>query len=120
MEEILKILDDHQMPKEEQIAVYADNVIHMAPNNPVITNKKDLLAYLNRQKAFGYSDMEHQIVEFSIHGDIVLMRGKVEGTFYPSNGEKEITFLTKNLFIFTRIDGELKISKIIYNISPQD
>lgn len=120
MVEILKILDDHQMPKEEQIAVYADNVVHMAPNNPVITNKKDLLAYLNGQKAFGYSDMEHQIVEFSTHGDIVMMRGKVEGTFYPSNGEKEIAFLTKNLFIFTRINGELKISKIIYNVSPQD
>ena len=115
---ILKVLDNHEMPKEEQINVYADEVVHMAPNSPAITNKADLLAYLNQQKEYGYPDMEHQVVEISSHGDIVLMRGKVIGTFHPANGGDPIAFQTKNLFVFKRVDGELKIAKVIYNASP--
>ncbi|MEO1053237.1 MAG: nuclear transport factor 2 family protein [Bacteroidota bacterium] len=117
---ILKVLDDHQLPKEEQIEVYAENVIHMAPNNEVITNRKDLLTYLNQQKEYGYADMKHEVAEVSSHGDIIIMRGRVKGTFYPSNGEKEIAFLTKNLFVFTWDRGKLKISKVIYNSTPNN
>jgi len=118
IEGILNILDDHQISKEEQLSVYSENIIHMAPNHGVIENKKDLLAYLNQQKEYGYSDMEHKIVEFSQHENVVIMRGEVKGTFYPSNGGEEILFLTKNLFVFERIEGALKISKVIYNASP--
>ena len=115
---ILKVLDDPDLPKEEQVAVYTDDVVHMAPDNEAITNKQDLLAYLNQQKTYGFADMEHQIEEISDHGDIILMRGKVEGIFYPSNGGDKIPFLTKNLFVFTREAGALKIAKVIYNRTP--
>lgn len=118
--EIFKILDNNQITKEVQINVYADNVVHMAPNHEVITNRNDLLAYLNEQKEYGYADMQHKIEEISSHGNIVVVRGKVEGTFYPSNGGKETAFLTKNLFVLEREDGKLKISKVIYNLSPRN
>ena len=115
---ILTVLDDKDLAKEDQIAVYTQDVTHMAPNAEAITNRDALLAYLNQQKEYGYADMKHHIVDYSSHGDIVLMRGKVEGTFYPASGEGGIAFRTKNLFVFTRIDGKLKISKVIYNSSP--
>ncbi|MEN0046089.1 MAG: hypothetical protein AAF806_03410 [Bacteroidota bacterium] len=120
IENILDILDNNEIPKEEQIAVYAETIVHMAPNHEVISNKDDLLLYLNQQKSYGHSDMEHKIVAFSQHDDIVVMRGRVEGVFYPINGDAGVSFQTKNLFIFERINGQLKISKVIYNMSPND
>ena len=116
--EIFKVLDNHQLSKEEQIEVYAENVVHMAPGNKAITSRNELLTYLNQQKEYGYSDMEHTIVEMSNHDDIVIIRGKVEGTFHPNNGGQKIDFLTKNLFVFTRVNGKLKISRVIYNMTP--
>ncbi|MEL7121703.1 MAG: hypothetical protein AAFO07_19800 [Bacteroidota bacterium] len=120
IEAILNVLDNNKISKEEQLAVYAENIIHMAPNQGVIDSKEDLLAYLNQQKTYGYSDMEHQMIEFSQHENTVIMRGEVKGTFYPSNGGDSVSFQTKNLFVFERIDGELKISKVIYNMSPNN
>lgn len=120
IEDILDLLDNNQISKEEQIEVYAEGIIHMAPNQPVIDNKKDLLSYLNQQKSYGYADMEHQIIEYAPQGDIIVMRGQVKGVFYPSNGGDSVAFQTKNLFIFERIKGALKISKVIYNQSPNE
>ncbi|MEO0339014.1 MAG: hypothetical protein AAF242_07345 [Bacteroidota bacterium] len=120
IEAILAVLDNNEITKEEQVSVYTEDITHMAPNNKVITGKKDLLAYLNQQKNYGYSEMEHQIIEYTRHGDIIVMRGQVEGVFHPSNGDKGVAFQTKNLFIFQRADGTLKISKVIYNMSPNE
>jgi len=50
---ILKTLDDHEIPKEEQIVVYTEDVVHMAPDIKAITNRADLLKYLNQQKEYG-------------------------------------------------------------------
>ncbi|MEN1783885.1 MAG: hypothetical protein AAGF77_01990 [Bacteroidota bacterium] len=115
---ILKVLDNQKISKKAQLAVYSDSIVHMAPNTPVISNKKDLLAYLETQQTYGRVVIEHQIGEISTYGTIVLMRGSVSGTFFPSNGGTATPFLTKNLFVFTREQGQLKIAKIIYNQSP--
>jgi len=119
IEAILNILDNNTVSKEKQIKVFTEDIIHMAPNHKTITNKKELLTYLKQQKEYGYSDMKHTITEFSRHENIIIMRGQVRGVFYPSNGTKEINFLTKNLFVFSRVNGILKISKVIYNMSPR-
>jgi ketosteroid isomerase-like protein len=118
IEVILDMLDNYQIPKEEQVAVYAEDVVHMAPGQDVIKGKTALLAYLNKQKGNGHAEMEHQIVELSEHGSTVVMRGQVKGIFYPKNGGDKVPFQTKNLFVFERISGKLKISKVIYNMSP--
>ncbi len=120
IEAILTVLDNNKISKEKQIEVFAEDMVHMAPNYKTITNKKDLLVYLKQQKEYGYSNMKHNITELSEHENIILMRGQVKGVFYPSNGTKEVNFLTKNLFVFSRVNGILKISKVIYNISPID
>ncbi len=117
---ILKVLDDINIKIEEQVKVYTDDVIHMAPNNKVITNKESLKKYLKEQRQYGYSKMKHQIVEIEQFDDKILMRGAVAGTFYPSNGEQPFEFNTKNLFVFKRLNGVLKISKVIYNVSPNN
>ncbi|MEO0627144.1 MAG: nuclear transport factor 2 family protein [Bacteroidota bacterium] len=120
IEAILDVLDNNEITKEEQLAVYADDIIHMAPNQEVISNKEDLLSYLNQQASYGYADMEHTILEYARHGNIIVMRGEVEGLFYPVSGDQAVPFRTKNMFIFERISGDLKVSKVIYNMSPTE
>ncbi|MEW7292896.1 nuclear transport factor 2 family protein [Aquimarina sp. 2304DJ70-9] len=117
---LLKVLDDNHIEVKEQLNVYSNDIVHMAPNNPVITNKEDLKHYLEEQRKYGTTEMKHQIVEIEPLGNKILMRGMVTGTFNPSNGEKPFEFKTKNLFVFEKIKGALKISKVIYNISPNN
>lgn len=117
---ILEILDNNEITKEEQIQVYAKDVVHMAPDTDVVHGKDSLLVYLKDQVTYGYSDMKHTMVEFSKHGDAIIMRGEVRGTFYPKDNDKGIDFQTKNLFVFERVGGVLKITKVIYNRSSDN
>ncbi|MEM6687447.1 MAG: nuclear transport factor 2 family protein [Bacteroidota bacterium] len=118
IEDILSVLDNYKISKEEQVKVYTDNVVHMAPNQNVHTNKEALLAYLKAQKKYGYADMKHKIIDYEVFGDVIIMQGKVVGKFYPNSGEAPVAFATKNLFVFKRTGKELKIAKVIYNMSP--
>lgn len=115
---ILKVLDNHDISVEEQLQVYADDVVHMAPNNPAIENKQGLKSYLEEQRNYGTPKMTHKIISYEDLGETVILRGKVVGTFYPKNQGKSIPFETKNFFVFKRIQGKLKIASIIYNSSP--
>ncbi|MEO0899124.1 MAG: hypothetical protein AAFY71_22115 [Bacteroidota bacterium] len=118
IETVLSILDDNKISKEEQIRVYAEDIVHMAPNNKVITDKKALLDYLKEQERLGHSEMKHQMIEYSEHGDVVIMRGQVKGIFYAKEGGDGYPFQTKNLFVFKKEKGDLKITKVIYNMPP--
>ena len=115
---ILKTLDNNDISIDEQLKVYADDIVHMAPNNFAIQNKQDLKTYLEQQRSYGTSQMTHKMISYEKLGKTVIMIGAVSGTFLPKNQEKHIPFKTKNLFVFKRIHGHLKISKIIYNMSP--
>ncbi len=115
---VLSVLDNNDISTDEPITVYTDDVVHMAPDNEVILNQQDLLTYLNQQKTYGRPEMKHEIIEFSQHDDVIIMRGRVKGTFHPANGGEAVAFQTKNLFVFERVNGELKIAKVIYNRSP--
>ena len=117
---ILKILDDNQLSIEKQLEVYGDDIVHMAPNTKVITDKNSLKTYLQQQRQYGSSNMTHQIISIESIDDKVLMRGAVKGTFHPSNDNKSIKFKTKNIFVFKRENGKLKIQKVIYNMSPTE
>ena len=118
VEAILKILDDQTITTEDKMEVWADDLVHMAPNHPIITGKPALIAHINNEKNYGIADMKHQITEMHSYGEIVVMHGKVTGTFYPANGDASNTFSTKNLFIFRRMqDNSLKIWKVIFNMT---
>ena len=92
----------------------------MAPNTKVITDKESLKTYLKQQRQYGTSNMKHQIISIENIDDKVLMRGAVKGIFHPSNDDKPIKFETKNIFVFSRENGKLKIQKVIYNMSPTE
>ena len=62
--------------------------------------------------------MKHQMIEYSEHGDVVIMRGQVKGIFYAKEGGDGYPFQTKNLFVFKKEKGDLKITKVIYNMPP--
>lgn len=116
--QILKVLDNNDISIDEQLTVYADDIEHMAPDHPVIKDKASLKSYLTQQRTYGKSEMMHKMITYEDRGDLVVMRGEVHGTFFPTNDGKPVQFQTKNLFVFKRIDGILKIAKVIYNMSP--
>ncbi|MGD1947147.1 MAG: nuclear transport factor 2 family protein [Croceivirga sp.] len=118
IEAVLSILDDNEISVEEQLKVYADDVVHMAPQAPVHIGKEVLGQYLKQQRQYGEAKMTHRIVEIESFQDIIVMRGEVTGVFYPENKAPSITFKTKNLFVFALSDGALKIKKVIYNNTP--
>ncbi|MFP2995097.1 hypothetical protein ABN763_04270 [Spongiivirga sp. MCCC 1A20706] len=118
IEGLLAVLDDNSITKEKQLTVYDEHIIHMAPNHSAIANKRDLLTYLKQQATYGHADMKHEIIDFAKHGAVIIMRGKVRGKFYPKHKEEATVFETKNQFILKRVNGELKISSVIYNNTP--
>lgn len=120
IEEMLSILDNQELSISEHLKVYADNLVHMAPNNEAITNKEQLKQYLEAQKEYGSPKMKHQIYEIEELGNKILMRGGVRGVFYPKDGKAPLSFKTKNLFIFCRKNGKLLIEKVIYNSVPTE
>jgi hypothetical protein len=115
---ILSVLDNNQISVEEQLEVYHDDVVHMAPGNEAIIGKAALKRYLEEQRRYGTAKMKHQIVEIEPLDQIVLMRGEVIGTFFPKNEKPPVDFRTKNMFVFDAAEGRLKIKKVIYNASP--
>jgi hypothetical protein len=118
LENILKVLDNNSITVDEQLTVYADAVQHMAPNQELISNKADLKTYLEQQRSYGTSNMTHTILEYEDVGDTIILQGEVAGTFFRKDAETGTPFRTKNLFVLKRIDGVLKITKVIYNTSP--
>ncbi len=118
IETILSVLDDNTISVEEQLEVYAQDVVHMAPDSEANLGKKALGKYLKTQRQYGEAKMKHKIIEMESFADIILMRGEVTGTFYSKSEAPPIDFITKNLFVFNSKDGALKIKKVIYNTSP--
>ena len=116
--DVLAVLDNNRISIEEQLKVYADNIVHMAPDHEANVGKNMLGNYLREQKQYGEVKMQHEIVAFEVLEDTVIMRGSVTGTYYPKNNTPAIEFKTKNLFVFSLNEGSLKIKKVIYNSSP--
>ncbi|WP_298545726.1 hypothetical protein [uncultured Aquimarina sp.] len=115
---ILKVLDDHKISTADKMDVWVDDLIHMAPNHPIITTKASLIEHINNEKKYGFADMTHEITEMHSFEKNVIMHGKVTGTFYPINEGTPNTFETKNLFVFRRMkDNSLKIWKVIFNMT---
>lgn len=115
---ILRILDDHSISTEDKMEVWVDDLVHMAPNHTVITDKTSLIKHINNEKQYGNVDMKHEITEIHSFEKIVVMHGKVTGTFYPANKDTSNNFETKNLFVFRRMeDNSLKIWKVIFNMT---
>ncbi|AXT50352.1 hypothetical protein D1818_05735 [Aquimarina sp. BL5] len=118
IQNILEILDDHTISTKNKMDVWVDDLVHMAPNHPLITNKASLIQHINKEKQYGFADMKHEITEIHSFEKIVVMHGKVTGTFYPANDCVFNTFETKNLFVFRRMkDSSLKIWKVIFNMT---
>ena len=116
---ILSVLDRHEAPISEKMDVWADDLVHLAPGQEAITSKAALQAYLEEQATYGRSEMTHEIIDLHSYDEIVLMRGQVNGTFYPTGAGRPAQFRTKNLFVFKRqADGSLKIWQVIYNHAP--
>ena len=116
--DILAVLDDAAIPVSEQLKVYDDEVVHMAPNSEVHVGKEALKRYLELQRTYGSVQMKHEVVEIEEAGDFILMRGQVTGSFFPKDASAAIPFKTKNLFVFGKVVGSLKIKKVIYNATP--
>ncbi|MEM8927337.1 MAG: nuclear transport factor 2 family protein [Bacteroidota bacterium] len=120
IEAVLSILDNGNISVEEQLGVYADDIVHMAPGSEAHIGKGALGPYLTLQRQNGEVKMKHEILEIETFDDRVLMRGQVTGTFRSKNGTPPVAFRTKNLFVFITQEGTLKIKRVIYNSSPME
>ena len=117
---ILRVIDDNNADSETMLSVYADDVVHMAPDEPAHIGKAALGQHLQEAKKHGHADMTHEIVEMVPFENIILMRGQVTGTYHPRDGATPFAFQTKNLFVFRREpEGSLKVWKVIFNMSPR-
>ncbi|MEM8969222.1 MAG: nuclear transport factor 2 family protein [Bacteroidota bacterium] len=117
---ILSVLDDNDVSLEKKLEIWVDDLVHMAPGYPTNTDKDALRRHLEEQQTYGYADMTHEIIELDSYPDLVLMRGRVIGTFYPANQDAPVPFRTNNLFVFRRLeDNSLKIWKVIFNQSGE-
>lgn len=118
VQSILQILDDHTISTENKMQLWVDDLVHMVPNHSIITDKTSLIQHINGEKQYGFADMKHEITEMHSYKEIVVMHGKVTGTFYPANEGTPSNFSTKNLFVFRRMkDNSLKIWKVIFNMT---
>ena len=119
VENILSVLDNQTIAIQEQLRVYSNDIVHMAPGSHAHMGKEALGNYLREQRKLGKVNMKHHIIEIeSLNQNMVLMRGEVSGTFVPANQTSSTAFRTKNLFVFEKEDGFFKIKKVIYNTSP--
>ncbi len=118
VEKILNLLDDQTITTEDKMKVWVDDLVHMAPNHSLISDKPTLIAHIENEKEYGFADMKHEIIAMHSYKEIVVMHGRVTGTFYPANQGKPNAFKTKNLFVFRRMqDNSLKIWKVIFNMT---
>ena len=118
IEAVLAVLDNTSISVEEQLKVYADDVIHMPPGGTLNRGKAALGNFLREHRKKGIADMKHEILEVEQGGNMVIMRGQVTGTYHPKDKTPSVQFRTKNLFVFQFNEGALKIKKVIYNRSP--
>ncbi|MEM6844959.1 MAG: hypothetical protein AAF944_09575 [Bacteroidota bacterium] len=117
---ILSVLDDNDASLEKKLEIWVDDLVHMAPGYPANTDKNALGRHLEEQQTYGYSDMTHEIIELDSYPELVLMRGRVIGTFYPASQGAPVPFRTNNLFVFRRLeDNSLRIWKVIFNQSGE-
>ncbi|WP_299256230.1 hypothetical protein [uncultured Aquimarina sp.] len=115
---ILKILDDHSISTEDKMDVWVDDLVHMAPGHPIITEKTSLIKHINNEKQYGTAEMKHEMIEMHSYDQIVVMHGKVRGVFFSANKDVSDNFETKNIFVFRRMkDNSLKIWKVIFNMT---
>lgn len=97
-------------------SVYANNVVHMAQGSRAITNKAELGRILKAEASYGKTVMTHEILSLNSYEEIVVVRGRVKGMFYPPDNVGGIAFETNNMMTFQRQQGGgLKIWQVIFN-----
>jgi hypothetical protein len=97
-------------------SVYSNDVVHMAQGSRAITDKAELARVLKEQASYGKTVMTHQPLSITSYDDIVLVRGRVTGMFYPPDNGASSSFETNNMMTFKRqSDGSLRIWHVIFN-----
>ncbi len=117
--QILSVLDDHKASMADKLALWSDDLVYLTPGQAAIASKETLEAHFEEQASHGHSEKTHKIMELHSYDDIVMVRGQVDGTYYPKGAGRPAQFRNKSLFIFKRQpDGSLKIWRAMYNHEP--
>ncbi|MEN8797935.1 MAG: hypothetical protein ABF293_01725 [Flavobacteriaceae bacterium] len=117
--QILSVLDDHDASMADKLALWSDDLVYLAPGQEAIASKESLEAHFEEQNIHGHSEKEHKILELYSYDEIVMVRGQIDGTYYPKGPGRPAQFRNKTLFIFKRQpDQSLKIWRAMYNHEP--
>jgi ketosteroid isomerase-like protein len=117
--QIFRVLDNHEAPMAEKMALWSDELVYLAPGKEAFTRQEELQAYFEEQNAHGHSETTHKIVALHSFEEIVVVQAQVDGTYYPKGAGRPAQFRTKNLLVLKRQpDQSLKIWQAISNHAP--
>ncbi|MGB5237513.1 MAG: hypothetical protein WBM43_12575 [Flavobacteriaceae bacterium] len=119
VEQMLTVLDDHKSEMGDKLALWSDDLVYLTPGQEAISSKENLKSHFEEQNSHGHSEKTHKILELHSYEEIVLVRGQIDGTYYPKGAGRPAQFRNKTMFIFKRQpDGSLKIWRAMYNHEP--
>ena len=92
----------NQGEAEAWVNCFADDAIVMPPNSPEITNRTDLLAFINSIHKAIRPELTSTPVEIEILGDWAYVRTHVQGKFFPRSDGDPIPVDSKEIVILKR------------------
>ena len=95
--------------------VYADDVVSMPPNRPVIEGKEALEEDFRQFYEEFTVERQFTLVDLELTGDTAVRRGEWTQTFTPKAGGEPVTEVGKCLNVLKRFDDEWKIETEIWN-----
>ena len=117
--QMLTVLDDHQSDLADKLTLWSDDLVYLTPGQEAISSKENLKSHFEEQNSHGHSEKTHKILELHSYEEIVLVRGQIDGTYYPKGVGRPAQFRNKTLYIFKRQpDGSLKIWRAMFNHEP--
>ena len=123
VETLLKELDValNAMDLDATVAHYADDVVVIPPDGPVVVGKPAMRAWTEATFSnFTLKETHHpgETLEFA---EIVLHRGNATGSLTPKDGSAPIVFNNKYVHVYRRgEDGKLRLLWCMFNSNPPD
>ncbi|MEM6337888.1 MAG: nuclear transport factor 2 family protein [Bacteroidota bacterium] len=113
---------DSQEPEglDAYLAYMEEDVILMPHDHPAVEGKAAYKAHVESSWMAGDTEIRHELIDFDAFDEVVIARGRASGTFQPAGSMEVYPFETKNVFVFKRAAGGLKVWRVIFNMNPQE
>ncbi len=101
---------------EAILAIYADDGIHMVPNQPAFIGKSAIRALWEERFGQNVYESTQTVEDVRVSGDLAVSRTTIKGTTTPKDGGEPNAFNLKALIVYERqSDGSWKRVWSTYN-----